>query len=314
LLKGKRRQLYGNGAAGYLPSDNMTQNPLLYHRIVASADSGKIGGHISMARLSEELWCMQEGAHAGDGGRTYGDLYADTIALARSLYHSSKQAPRFLSGLFHESVKSSGTLGKGLFADPSSRVYSLFQTSISKTLMQRTQIQSCPLTVLESLDADARRQALSVFDATLVEGFAGWNGTHPRFNAELAKLGPHHEAKSLLMGDASSPWGIAYRLRSYYALNATGVMNSLFMVVQPSTSAEVLIAGLRALVDHGLAFGTDDAAIIVATRSSQAAAWTEALVDPKPFTFFMIDNHLNREFLGGNIETDAAKALRKMKS
>jgi hypothetical protein len=65
------------------------------------------------------------------------------------------------------------------------------------------------------------------------------------------------------------------------------------------------------LVDNGLAFGTDDAAIIACAKPGDALPFTDGLVDPKPFTFFIIDNHLNREFLGGKAEKDESRSLRK---
>lgn len=311
LLKGKRRKLYGSDPGGFLPSDNMTNNPLLYHRILANTEGGTISGHMSMARLGDDIWYFQEGAHSGQGGRSYKELYADSIGLARTMYKTSKLSPRFLAGLYHANIKSSGEFGVDLFADPSSRVYQMFQSSISKNINKHPASEGVTITTLESMDADGRRATLSPFDATLAEGFSGWNGTHPRLNSELAKLGPHHEAKTLMVGDRTGYWALAYRMKSYYALNTTGVMNSLFLVVLPTVTATQIVDALRELVEHGLAFGTDDAAIIACARPGDPLPFTDGLVDPKPFTFFIIDNHLNREFLGGKTEKDESRTMRR---
>jgi hypothetical protein len=227
------------------------------------------------------------------------------------MYKTSKLSPRFLAGLYHANIKSSGEFGVDLFADPSSRIYQMFQSSISKNISKQTRPQDIILTPLETMDAEGRRAALYPFDATLAEGFSGWNGTHPRLNAELAKLGPHHEAKTLMVGDKTGYWAMAYRLKSYYALNTTGVMNSLFLIVLPTVTSPQIVDALRALVDNGLAFGTDDAAIIACAKPGEPLPFNFGLVDPKPFTFFIIDNHLNREFLGGKVEKDESRTMRK---
>lgn|GEM_PF-7131045 len=314
LLKGKRRKLFGLAPSGYLPSSMILENPLLYHRVVAASANGKIIGHLSVGRLTDDMWYFQEGAHIGGDGPSFRDLYANTILLGRSLYQASKLNPRYLTGLYHANIKSAGSFGVELFADPSNRVFPLLQVSISENIVGIDKSGSVSLRNLDDEDAVSRRATLSHFDATLAEGFSGWNGTHPRLNAELSKVGAHHEARTVVLQSSGRPWGLAYRLRSYYALNATGVMNSVFIVILPSVSADEIRAGLSVLVDSGLAFGTDDAAVIVCARPGDALPFVEGLRNPKPFTFFSIDNHLNREFLGSSPETDELRGLRKRPS
>jgi hypothetical protein len=317
LLKGKRRLLYGNSPKGYLPPDRMTENPLLYRRIQATSSQGKIIGQMSIGRMADDLWYFQEGAHTGGDGPSFRDLYSSVIALTKDLHSSSRLSPRYLSGLYHENIKSAGAFGIELFADPSSRVYPLYQCSIEDNLSNFSEQILPEVSVLRVSDynADERRHHLVNFDATLVEAFVGWNGDHPRLNSELAKLGNHHRAETLLL--ASQPkgvWGMAYRLRSYYALNATGVMNSLFIVVKPSVSGLEIASGFRELRKHGLAFGTDDAALIVDTGINSVVPLASELLKVRPFTFFILDNHLNREHMGGPVERPESISLRVKKN
>lgn len=316
LLKGKRRHLYGESPGGYLPPDRMTENPLLYRRIQSISEQHKIIGQMSIGRLTDDLWYFQEGAHIGGDGPSFRDLYSYVIALTKDLHATSSSSPRYLSGLYHENIKSAGTFGVELYADRSSRVYPLYQASIDINIKKYSEQKLAKIVVQQIFDrsADDKRAILGNFDATLVEAFSGWNGEHPRLNAELAKLGAYHQAKTVfLSSEASGVWGMAYRLRSYYALNATGVMNSLFMVVKPSISALELVSGLKDLTDYGLAFGTDDVAIIADARPDEPLNFVAELQNPKPFTFFIIDNHLNREFLGGPVETPESISLRSSK-
>ena len=311
LLKGKRRKVYGESPAGLLPSELVTSNPMLYNRIVANGDLGGLIGHMSLARFSEGSWYFQEGAHNGTPGPSFRELYIQVIQTAQFHFGASESSPRFLTGLFHANIKSAGEFGVELFADPSSRVYPLCQFSITSNHNPSLSPSQIKVTSLIDLNADERRAVLNTFDATLVETFAGSFGQHPRLNAELAKLGPNHKAETALLSDDHGPWGLAYRLNTYYAFNSTGVMNGLFLVVKATVTASQILGGLTALLDQGMTIGTDDAAVIVDGPIDVTPQFTAGLKDPKPFTFFIIDNHLNREFLGGQTEPTNPALLRK---
>lgn len=313
LLKGKRRKLYGTDPSKFLPPERVEKNPLLYHRVVASDKNGKPYGHISLSRLADDLWYFHEGAHTGEPGQQYRDLYRMTVELARQLYLTSKIAPRYLSGLWHTSIKSAGVVGEEILADPSSRSYPLFQVSLEKNSSKETKSHDVRFSSISDLNASDRRNIFSQFDPILTECFAGWNGDHPRLNAELSKLGPSHSAETLLLSTDKEVWGLAYRLKSYYALNATGVMNSLFLIVKASTSADIIKSGISQLLESGFTFGTDDVAIIVDKHLSEEILFEAGLQNPKPFTFFVIDSHLNKEFLGAKKEPENPQDLRQSK-
>ena len=256
---------------------------------------------------------FQEGAHTGGDGPSFRELYSSVIALTKDFYASSHLSPRYLSGLYHENIKSAGTFGVELFADPSSRVFPLVQCSIEENLNKFSgyTLPEVSLHQISDSTADEKRTNLGNFDATLVEAFVGWNGDHPRLNSELAKLGVHHRAKTLLLGSRTSGiWGMAYRLRSYYALNATGVMNSLFVIIKPMISSLEIVSGLLELKKYGLTFGTDDAAIIVDADIDETLIHAKELCSAKSFTFFILDNHLNREHMGGPVEKSESLSLR----
>jgi hypothetical protein len=311
LLKGKRRKLFGKTPGGFLPPDSFSENTLLYQRMTALNKDSRIYGHISMARLCDDLWYFQEGAHTGDDSKTYRDLYIQTILTARSMYHATLLAPRYLAGLFHSDIKSAGTFGEELFSDTSSRVYQLMQISIAQSTAPSESRSNVKIIDPSDLDADQRRTTLAPLDATLCEAFLGWNGAHPRLNAELAKIGPHHNAKTLVVRDGNETVGLAFRLSSYYALNSTGVMNSLFLIVRPDTNTEQIKSALTKLVDLGFTFGTDDVAVIACARPSEPVQAWNNLVQPKPFTFFVIDNRLNRVFLGAKVELPENENLKQ---
>ena len=315
LLKGSRRNVFGTNPGGFLPPDRMIENPLLFRRISLKADNERTEGHLSLVRMADDLWYAQEGAYVGSNKSGYRELVRATITVSRDIFKSSRQAPRYFAGMYsgHLSSASTEAYGRDFFSDPACRVYSMLQASIKKQISSQLETAGTTATVVNTFDVnpDIRQQAFGRFDATLVEAFGGWNGNHPRFNAELAKFGPHHEAKTVfLSNEKSGIWGMGYRLKSYYALSVSGVMNGIFLIVLPTVTAQEVGSGLRALSASGFSFGTDDAAVIVDARPEDPIAFASELVGTKPFTFFIIDNHLQREYLGGPVETPESMALR----
>jgi hypothetical protein len=316
LLKGKRRHLYGTSPGGYLPPERMTENPLLYRRVSFRTSDHRTEGHLSLVRLTDDLWFAQEGAYVGSSKNGYRELVATTVLHTRDILKSTRSGPRYFAGLFSGDLASaSAAYSKDFFSDPTCRVYSLFQGGI-KALAESANSNGDTQKITEVFDlsADHRAQAFTKFDSTLAETFGGWNGSHPRLNAELAKFGPHHEARTMLVSDESNgTWGMAYRLRSYYALSVSGVMNSLFFIVRPTVSMEVIAEGIRSLANTGFCFGTDDVAIIADPGKASSEKFSIDMRGVKPFTFFILDNHLHREYLGGPIEDGSAIAYRNRK-
>jgi hypothetical protein len=305
LLKGKRRHLYGSTPGGYLPPDRMTENPLLFRRITQKSDGHKHEGHLSLVRLADDIWYAQEGAYVGSDKNGYRALVTTTILLSRDILRSTRSAPRYLAGLFSGDLASaSAAYSTEFFSDPTCRVYSLYQAGIHGLLDRAGQdVADQVISDIFELSADSRVASFSRFDSTLAESFGGWNGRHPRLNAELAKFGPHHEGRTLFISDKTNGvWGMAYRLKSYYALSVSGVMNSVFLIVRPDVTVEAIAQGLRALTDAGFCFGTDDVAIIVDPGKASSPAFSAEALRAKPFTLFILDNHLHREYLGGQIE------------
>jgi hypothetical protein len=305
LLKGKRRHLYGSTPGGYLPPDRMTENPLLFRRITQKSDGLKHEGHVSLVRLADDVWFAQEGAYVGSDKNGFRHLMKATILLSRDILRSTRSAPRYFAGLFSGDLASAcAAYSAEFFSDPTSRVYSLYQAGIHGLLRAAGEAAADQvISDVFDLSADSRFASFSRFDSTLAESFGGWNGRHPRLNAELAKFGPHHEGRTLFISDKTNGvWGMAYRLKSYYALSVSGVMNSVFLIVRPDVTVEAIAQGLRALTDAGFCFGTDDVAIIVDPRKASSPAFSAEALGAKPFTLFILDNHLHREYLGGQIE------------
>ena len=228
LLKGTRRKIFGVKPGRYLPPETVTNNPLLYHRIASTIEDGKIAGQVSMVRLTDEYWCMQEGTHNGDGRAiSYDDLLLKVLVTARDLSASSVLAPRYVGGLVHRSVKSSANFMDSYTEKSINRKYDTFHLSIrSLDVIDGFRELDTPISSISKLPADERRNIANTFDPTIFDVFCSANGSHSRLNAELSQLGPLHQAETVRLTHAGDNWGLAYRLKSYYSLSSTGVINS----------------------------------------------------------------------------------------
>lgn len=313
LLKGSRRKIFGKNPTKFLPPDLVATNPMLFHRVASTSQDGRIVGQYGLIRMTDDFWCMQEGAHMGEAGASYRDLFRDVHRIARELYHSSTLAPRYVGCLWQDSLKSTAEYANEFLQDPANYKFSMIHFILSAQDRKVGFKAECAVVNLQSIDARQRLDINCRFNPVLFEIFSGWNGSHPRLNAELSKLGPHHYATTVALYSNDKCWGLAYRLNSYYAMSATGVVNSLFLVVRSDTSAEELHDGLRELKKSGFTFGTDDAAVIIDNSEACAPNFTDTLKNSRSFNFFVIDSQMNKELLGDLKEPDRPEMLRKQR-
>lgn len=299
LLKGSRRKVYGIKPGKFMPPEAVTNNPLLYHRIASKIDDGKIVGQVSMVRLTDEYWFMQEGAHNGDSRAvTYDRLLDNVLVVAKHLSKSSILAPRYVGALVHSTVKSSADLMHKLCSGDQNRILDSLHISLrNHKNLNFEETQNQQILELRSASAETRRNLSLAFDPILFDVFYGTNGTHPRLNSELSRLGPNHQARTVALSEKGSFWGLAYRLNSYYSLSSTGVINSLFLIVGPGACAKTIKTGLAKLSEIGMTNGTDDVVLIfdrswTARGGASKNNFSEILTEidsGKPFTLYVFD-------------------------
>lgn len=309
LLKGSRRKVFGTTPSKFLPPERVFNNPLLFHRLASINDAGRIYSQLSMVRMTDNFWCMQEGAHTGEAGVTYRDLFRDIPLLARDLYFSTTLAPRYVGGIYHHSVKSSGDFVDEFLKDSANSLYEVLLVSI-KSQMTTDPVVNFSARELSRLSAKERLSVMNEFNPILFDVFGGGNGAHSRLNAELASSGPAHKAQTLVVQEKNTVLALAYRLKSYYALSSTGVVNSLFLIVKNSLDLKKLQSIVEVLTQAGFASGTDDLTIVFdSTRESQIDL-IALLPDARRFSLYVIDCELNKELLGARSEPEDPTNLR----
>jgi hypothetical protein len=299
LLKGSRRKVYGTRPGKFLPPETVTGNPLLYHRFASHIEGGIIASQLSMVRLTDEFWCIQEGSHNGEtSALSYDEIAIRIFKIAENLAKGSLLAPRFFGGLIHGSVKSSVNIMEKMLLKTSNYRYEAFHLSLTaQSFVQERKLSDLRLADIRMMPAEKRRQVANSFDATLFEIFSGLNGSHPRLNSELSKLGPSHHAKTFAISLNNSFLGLAYRLSSYYTLSSTGVINSLFFVIKEGIDPDVVYCGINQLQESGLMRGTDDIVLIMDKTSETIGCtndtWSKELNSSfknlKPFALYVID-------------------------
>ena len=305
LLKGARRKVFGTKPGKFLPSELVTSNPLLFHRVACTLDDSRISGQVSMVRLTDDFWFLQEGTHSGhQESPSYDALLREIHKNAQDLSATTALAPRYVGGLVHKSVKSSVNYLEEFMADPANARFDMFQISISSYFKQ-SQPAATHINRLGSLTSIERRNALDHFTPIICDVFAGLNGCHPRLNAELAKLGPTHKADTVTLGTDQSVWGLGYRLKSYYSLSSTGVVNSLFLVIRAGTELPIVREGVHKLLATNMVQGTDDLVFIIDPHKDRHGESTKQYLDQitiefpscKSFALYVIDSLGNKKRL-----------------
>ncbi len=301
LLKGERRKIYGINPGKFLPPEIVTNNPLLYHRIASLLRNGNIAGQVSMARLTDNYWFLQEGAHSGDeSADSYSQLLNKAIDLARELSLSTSLAPKYIGGIVHSSVKSSASILDEKLKFQRNRKYEAFHVKMSSLFdPSKSSTEKSIIVQISELDASSRRSLANAFDSTLFDAFGGWDGSHPRLNAELSKLGPAHEASTFAIESEGRYMALGFRLRSYYSLSATGVINSAFLIVQTDTSPEALDSAISSIQNMPILRGTDDLIIVynepvgktdgIVIAGRDHATLVGSRAKTKPFNLYVID-------------------------
>lgn len=304
LLKGSRRKIYGAKPGKFLPSELVTSNPLLYHRVSSSTDGARIIGQVSMVRLTDDFWFLQEGTHTGDSeGVAYDLLLEEIQRVAEDLASTSVLAPRYVGGLVHKAVKSSVNYLEKYMVNDRNGKFSLLQVAISANFKRtdpQMPLDDCQR--LNALTAGRRRAVLSHFNPLISEIFGGLNGAHPRLNAELSKLGPNHKAETVVMESEGVVWGLVYRLRSYYSLSSTGVVNSLYFIIRAGTDFEIIREGMIRILGTPLLQGTDDLVLVVDSSDLKSDGELDGYFKKlcqefpkgKEFTLYIIDCLLGR--------------------
>jgi hypothetical protein len=299
LLKGSRRKIYGAKPGKFLPSELVTSNPLLYHRVASSLNTGRFVGQVSMVRLTDNFWFLQEGTHTGESeGASYDVLLSEIQKIAHDLASTSVLAPRYVGGLVHKTVKSSVDYLEKYMVDECNGKFNLLQISMSSNFQTLGKsVNTEEFVKVGSLSAGSRRMALNRFSPLISEIFGGLNGAHPRLNAELSKLGPHHKAETILMESNGVVWGLVYRLRSYYSLSSTGVVNSVYVAVRMGTDIKLLRSGINQIIGTQWTQGTNDLVLVIDPADLSMAGSPDAYFksvcaefpNGKEFSLYVID-------------------------
>jgi hypothetical protein len=218
--------------------------------------------------------------------------------MAKDLYTSSLIAPRYIGGIYQQAVKSSAEYVTAFLNDNANFEFNVTHCNISQQLDLTTTSPNASIIDLEHLGARDLRTIVNQFDPVIYDVFGGWNGAHPRINSELTKLGPLHGASTIGLASSTTIVGLAYRMRSYYTMSVTGVVNSLFFIINHSASLNDILSGIRTLAKHPFSFGTNDLVLVYDNSPQQQLDIEAVLRDVRRFGLYVIDNHLNRERLG----------------
>ena len=303
LIKGIRRTPFGDDLALHLIVNQLAESPLLFQRCVFASDSQKNNLHVSYKRISELSWFFGEGAALTE---KVGDYNRMLDVCTNQMAHLSKQSSlhcRYITAIWHHTIKSTASWGEMLAASQQSRLFESYQISISNWYDGHALDNKLNLSPLNFVEAESRRSVMLQFSPMLYEAFAGHNGTHPILNSELGKLGPYHKAVTKVVLSGASTL-LIHRIITHNVWSTTGVTNSVFVLVPRGCAPQDLAAALTAISQDDVSYGTDDFLLIFDGEKDACLAYEATLPSPKRFSFLVHDLLLNEELAYKDVRDD----------
>lgn len=287
LIKGSRREPFGQGVDKHLIVNSEFESGLLTQRYVIAKEGGSVDIHVSSKRISENAWFLGEGAGLTDSLGLYRVVLEGSTQRAVWLSNQSSFFCRYLTFIWHESVKPTAEWSKVFIHRPSSRIMDAVQCSI-KSIEQHSPPNLQP-GLISSLTAAKRRTIALQFNADLFEAMVGLDGTHPIMNSELQKLGPYHKVQTKFVTTVEETTLIAHRIITHNVWSTTGVTNSVFVLVPKGASTTSIVQVLASFAKDDISFGTDDFLIIFDGQEGESKAFREAHPKAKLFHFLIHD-------------------------
>jgi hypothetical protein len=287
LLKGSRRKSFGTDIEDHLTIGSQ-ESSLLIQRVVVNGDDHHLDLHISFRRIAENAWFIGEATGLTDRKEQFHLVSEACTHKMRFLARSSFLMSRYMTTVWHSSIKSTEIWARSLNQDPATKIVDALQCSIKALALTKGPQDPNKTLELRALSAEARREISLNFSSDLFEVFAGGDGSHPVMNAELGKLGPYHKVltKVSKIGDR---FILAHRVMTHNIWSSTGVTNSVFVIVPKNTSPSELREALSAFGQDQISFGTDDFLMIFDDAEGTAAKYEASLPNSKKFSFLLHD-------------------------
>lgn len=291
LLKGQRRLPFGKDVHEHMITNPDFDSALLTQRCVISSADGNVELHVSSKRIAEQSWFFGEGTALTEKVGEYNLMLEACTKRMLWMARQSSLVCRFLTSIWHYTVKSAASWGENLAENKASILLDSFQCSIKELEVSITQDmhQNQKFLSLSGVSAQQRREVSLCFHPQLYEAFVGGDGSHPILNSELAKLGPYHRVETKMVSLQDSKFLIAHRVFTHNVWSSTGVTNSVFVLVPIGTKPQHLQEALKAIAQDEISFGTDDFLIIFDGPLGACIPYEAVLPKPKRFSFLIHD-------------------------
>ncbi|GEM_PF-1669405 len=231
FLKNSRRAVYGSDLIESFNSEStLPENLGLIRRFGGFNSSPKLHQHISTFRFCDNCWFLQEVSSTAEKKQNI-DLLANTVL--RQLAIESKYlkgSPRFFIGIFDDTVEKNKRLWSGKNASiylPAFHVTTPFEKIDGKHEGEFNFLST------EEMLSFEKAKFSRMFPQEILDALDFWSITanNRTVNQMLSRLGDHHKTylEIILDKEKVSALGLAYRLKSHYSHNITGVVNALFI-------------------------------------------------------------------------------------
>lgn len=241
FVKGNRRRSFGKKVENHFFDSNTDANGKLLRRFVGADDGANISHHISVFRLTDSAWYLQEvisGIHKLHGVT---ELKERVIKLLAEEARFLRYEPQFFTGMYDPTIPANEKQWGHLVA--SENHVGVRAAHISLDQENKPGSSSLSTITADQLSTAEKFEVSQRFNLRILEILDFWSkcAANRVLNQELRRIGPGHRAVLYCIKDeAGVVQGLVYRLNTYYAANATGVVNSIFVFLPKDTTAHAV--------------------------------------------------------------------------
>jgi hypothetical protein len=293
FLKASRLKVFGSRPDAHITASTNNENPNLVRRFVTSDDGARLSKTVSLFRFTDRCWLLHEVAAGIHKMGTINAMYEQVIGNIREESRFLKGRPNFLGVYYNPNIEVVSQQWDNFNQKVGCNYYPTRLLTLKPKKDVNRAESALDITTSDELTLESKKDVASEFDTRTIEFLDFWsNGqASQKLNGYLRTLGPSHRSDLYVMRSRKSKdlFGLGYRIKTHYAANSTGVLNSLFLFLKTDiTDSEIaeLISGLE--FEPSLLLGTSDV-IFVFQKQPEGISTSPIFSNSREFRLMISD-------------------------
>jgi len=243
LLKSERRKMYGKNVSPFLSQFNNEKVGDIHYRFTLFSSAGEASINTSITKISDHSWVLHEVMKDADLEEAdVPEFHNSILEHLGELSRFVPTSPKHCLIIFNPLIPAIGGYWLKRAQENYCRVYSAYLMSLKdyKTNHTGNVVGSICEEDIFSLSAQARHTLASFFNLELLDLFDFWGG-NPNLQRQLSMIGEGHKINQKLLTYNGKKLAVIYKFHSYFSLNVTGVINTLFVLFPRNVDSEDIL-------------------------------------------------------------------------